>query len=377
MDINRENYEIYFLDYHEGRLGPGDVAELLIFLEANAEFKDEFENYEIILVAPDISVSFDGKASLKKNDVPATGPIKISNCETYFIADSEGLLTPAEQKQLSAFFKLHPELKADYQLYQKLHLQPDLNITFPSKARLKRSILSSHSFYYYSLAAAASLALLLSVFMNPGTRHASELAETKEPTIKTSSTISPKTPEISKAEQSNLAPAKNTVIVSDSQKTAAISQALAIAETHSQERAPVNRISAVPCAAIISRDLVELKYTFIRQSKQKPATFSNLYDQLNLADRMKNDPVLAPIASSPKNVLRSGFKKLGNIFTGKEAPAESNTINFWTLADLGISGYNLLTDKGLRLLTQSNEKGKVMAYALKGDEFEYTRKRNK
>jgi hypothetical protein len=92
---------------------------------------------------------------------------------------------------------------------------------------------------------------------------------------------------------------------------------------------------------------------------------------------MKNEPVFTPVASSPKNVLRSGIEQLGNVFTGKDVAVDRKTINIWTIADLGITGYNLLTDKDLKLLTQYNDKGQVEAYALKGDEFEIERKLKK
>ena len=92
---------------------------------------------------------------------------------------------------------------------------------------------------------------------------------------------------------------------------------------------------------------------------------------------MLNEQKLKPVASSPKIMLHAGLAKLAGIFTGKETPSNRSTINFWTLADLGVSGYNLLTDNDLKLLTQSNARGKVVAYTLKGDEFEFIRIKNK
>ena len=154
-------------------------------------------------------------------------------------------------------------------------------------------------------------------------------------------------------------------------------QSVPVAAINTSERLAVAEIQFIPSSGVSSRDLVETKYAFIRQSRMNPDIYINLFDQVKLADHMKNDPVYAPVASSPKNILRSGLKKLGSVFTGKDVPVDRNTINFWTLADLGISGYNLLTDRDLKLLTQSNEKGHVEAYALTGDEFEFARKLKK
>jgi len=379
MEINRENYEMYFLDYHEGRLEPGQVAELLVFLQANPQFREEFETYEDVLLVPDMSVSFYEKNSLKKNNAPDTGAINNTNYETYFIASTEGLLSPEEQKLLSAFLNLHSELKAGYEFYKKTHLEPDLKITFPAKARLKRSVLNMRRFYYYSLATAASLALLLSIYINTGIRQGPKLAVIKkESLVKASTTIAPKNQ--GKYQPGQVVPVpviNNKSIASKNSKISLLIQATKIAEANVPERFTVNEINILPCAGVTSRDLVEPKYAFIRQSRNGAVTYANLYDQVKLADHMKNDPVLAPVVSSPKNIIRSGVEKLGSVFTGKDVPVDRNKINFWTIADLGISGYNLLTDKDLKLLTQSNDKGQVEAYALKGDAFEFARKLKK
>ena len=69
MNINRHNYESFFLDYYEKKLSAVDVAELLIFLEKNYDLKDVFEEYENVLLDKE-SFSFPEKEILKKNIVP-------------------------------------------------------------------------------------------------------------------------------------------------------------------------------------------------------------------------------------------------------------------------------------------------------------------
>jgi hypothetical protein len=379
MEINRENYEIYFLDYHDGNLNPGQVAELLVFLEANPGFKEEFEAYDDILLVPDLTVSFSEKASLKKNNVPDSGIINLSNYENYFISQSEGLLSPKEVLLLEAFLKNHPELNADYELYQKVHVLPDNTITFPAKSKLRRSVLNTRRFLYSSLAAAASLALLFSIYIINGNKTETELMAVQESTTnKMSSNIRPKAQRKSQPENSITAADNNKKDIAFKNLTERTSTPTNIdSKANTTERVAVAEVRSVKCSGVVSRDLVEPKYAFIRQSKNCPAKYTQLFDQVKLADHMKNEPAFTPVSSSPKNVLRSGLEKLGSVFTGKEVPVDRNVINFWTIADLGISGYNLLTDKDLKLLTQSNDKGQVEAYALKGDEFEIERKLKK
>ena len=378
MNINRENYEMYFLDYYEGQLKSGQVAELLVFIEEHPELKEEFEDYESILITPNLSISYCGKTSLKKDNISDCGPINASNYETYFIGDTEKQLTPEELNWLAGFLKSNPGLESEYELYLNTRLQSDTHIQYPKKSGLKRSIFNTRKFYYFTLTVAASIALLFTVFMNSGTKQGPVLAVqqkslgiTPVPNNKKNQAI----PLQNNSDQSfaPITKSASNAVVPDQIPV----QALAGNEQHLEDRNSVTKIQARLEARITSRDIVEPKYIFIRQSKNNPETYANLYDQINLAERMQNEQVLAPVVNSPKTMLLAGLRKLGGIFTGKEAPSSRSSVNFWTLANLGINGYNLLTDKDLKLLTQANDSGKVVSFALKGEEFEFTRLQNK
>lgn len=378
MNINRNNYELFFLDYHEGRLEPGQVAELLVFLESHPELQEEFEDFEDITIAPDLSVSFADKSSLKKNNVIAAGPINASNYKTYFITAVENQLTKEEQLWFAGFLGNNPGLSGEYELYLSTRLEPEMLIQYPGKAGLKRSVLNTRRFYYYALSTAASLALLFAVFMYSETKQEPILTARQKtltvPSAKNKNEIQAFPPkEVSKQASASKTNRTGNTLKTDQQQYGA----LAYVETHYRERKEITGIRSRSDAFVSSRNIVKAEYTFIRRNRNRTGTYSNLYDQINLAERMQNEQVLAPVVSSPKSIFSSGLHKLTGIFTGREAPSNLTTINFWSLAELGISGYNLLTDKDLKLLTQSNDSGKVVSYALKGDEFEFIRQQNK
>ena len=67
--INKHNYEAFFLDYYEKNLSTEEVAELMLFLENHPNLKEEFEDYEEIILEPDTTVIFENKNSLKKNSL--------------------------------------------------------------------------------------------------------------------------------------------------------------------------------------------------------------------------------------------------------------------------------------------------------------------
>ncbi len=46
----------------------------------------------------------------------------------------------------------------------------------------------------------------------------------------------------------------------------------------------------------------------------------------------------------------------------------------WEIADAGLTGFNILSNKNIKLNKDRDEFGKVTSYALAGDSFEFKRK---
>ena len=93
MSINKNNYEAFFLDYHEGNLSPQQVADLLLFVEQHSEYREEFESFENVTLDDLIDVSFEDKESLKKE-------ITLLNREEYFIRSVENTLNITKTSNL-------------------------------------------------------------------------------------------------------------------------------------------------------------------------------------------------------------------------------------------------------------------------------------
>ena len=136
MNINKNNYEAFFLDYHEGNLSPQQVADLLLFVEQHPELKEEFECFENVTLDDLSSVSFEGKASLKKE-------ITLDNREEYFIRNVEGTLTSAEKNILDSFIKQHPQFLPELELFKKTIVSADASIVFENKESLKRTAVTT------------------------------------------------------------------------------------------------------------------------------------------------------------------------------------------------------------------------------------------
>ena len=111
MNINKSNYESWFLDYYEGNLSALQVAELFLFIEQNSSFKTEFELFYPVKLTSSKDEIFETKEELKRN------VITISNIDYYLIGELENELNLQEKIKLKDFRKLHPELEKDRSLY--------------------------------------------------------------------------------------------------------------------------------------------------------------------------------------------------------------------------------------------------------------------
>lgn len=158
MNINKSNYESWFLDYYEGTLAAEKVAELFLFLEQYPEFKNEFESFAQIKL-PKTEEVFSFKDSLKKNTITAT------NYNDYLIADLEGDLNLQERVALKSFMASHPELEKEKLLFSKTILQKE-GVNYPAKDELKKPVIVTHKKNTSILwvAAAAMILLLIGVY---------------------------------------------------------------------------------------------------------------------------------------------------------------------------------------------------------------------
>ncbi|MCF8334935.1 MAG: hypothetical protein K9I47_12350 [Bacteroidales bacterium] len=165
MRITRANYEVYFVDYFDGRLSEEAKEELMRFLEAHPDLKEEFYNFdENVALQADSDATFPKKEALKKQETAKTKP-DAENWEAWFIAYAEGDLNNEEQQQSNRFLQENPSLRKEFLLYQKLSLKADPEIRYPGKRKLRKNQRKRTRFIRYaSFAAAAAVVLLAGVF---------------------------------------------------------------------------------------------------------------------------------------------------------------------------------------------------------------------
>ncbi len=135
--ININNYEAYLLDYYEGRLDAKFIEELKAFVIMHPELNIDLE--QSLIYIDNEPKDIINKTTLYKFD------------EDTIIAYVEAVATDNEKTKINNSLQDNAWLQKEIGLYQKTRLQPDYNITFNDKEKLKKRPI----YFLYSRIAAA------------------------------------------------------------------------------------------------------------------------------------------------------------------------------------------------------------------------------
>jgi len=163
MKININNYELFVIDYLEGKLDAIKTKEMQAFLLVHPYIARELEGFDELVLSEDWPVQMDKdiKAALKNPEIIPTDQIDENNYENVFAAQLEGDLNPEEQKDLEVFLKENPFLLNEYQQSQLLKIRADKSIVFKYKEQLKKKDTTLRLLYYWAASIAAIVLLSL------------------------------------------------------------------------------------------------------------------------------------------------------------------------------------------------------------------------
>jgi hypothetical protein len=137
MNINRHNYEEYFLLYVDNELNIAQRKTVESFIAENPDLKAELEVLQESVLPADESIVFSHKESLLRTSF-APNPVNDSNCEEYFVLYADDELTNQEKDLVEQFVYRNPQHQASFELIQQVKLMPDTSIVFPDKYALYR-----------------------------------------------------------------------------------------------------------------------------------------------------------------------------------------------------------------------------------------------
>jgi hypothetical protein len=154
MNINRNNYEEYFLLYADNELSQVERKVVEIFVQENIDLKEEFLMIQMTLNLPDKEIKLSDKSFLQKEVAPF---INENNYEEVFVLYHDNELPIAERTEVDNFIADHAGLKAEFELLGKITVAPDLLVSFPDKKSLYKKEKSGRVvpiFFWRSMAAA-------------------------------------------------------------------------------------------------------------------------------------------------------------------------------------------------------------------------------
>ena len=63
MKVNRNNYEVWMIDYFDGKLNASEIADLMAFIEVHEDIREEFELFSNeTLDKEEVTFSIEGQA---------------------------------------------------------------------------------------------------------------------------------------------------------------------------------------------------------------------------------------------------------------------------------------------------------------------------
>jgi len=161
MKINRNNYEIFFIDFYDGKLTDAQQLEMDVFLKNNPDLKEEFEEFENITLEKS-AIAYAPKQDIKRPEIIEVSGITEENYEETFIAWYENDLDANEKATLLSFLEANPHLEKEFQSHALLLLKKE-DIVFGDKESLKKR--AYVGFYWYGAAAALLVFLALGFFL--------------------------------------------------------------------------------------------------------------------------------------------------------------------------------------------------------------------
>ena len=173
MKITRDNYEIWFLDYLEGRLDRKGTEEVQLFMVQHPDLADELESLSPALQTNQF-ITFQGKEFLKKELFEDNEFL-----ENTAIAALESDLTHEELSSFEKWVSKNPESRKLIKNLENTRLKPNLSISYPGKERLKEKTTVITGWYKIS-AAAATLLLALLLLIPGKKREEQKFASTVE-----------------------------------------------------------------------------------------------------------------------------------------------------------------------------------------------------
>ncbi len=166
MKINKQNYEIFFIDYLDNNLSKIKLKELNEFLEKNPELSNELnelKNFNLKDLSEE-NIVFEEKNILKKNYISEDKEISKEDFENLCVANLENDITKTLKNELKNHINNDVNKKKEFLLFQKIKFIPNKKIIFNGKNELKK--IFSYANGRYIFMTISSIAAIFLIFFS-------------------------------------------------------------------------------------------------------------------------------------------------------------------------------------------------------------------
>jgi hypothetical protein len=135
MNIDRHNYEEYFLLYVDNELTVEQKTQVDVFVMENPDLEEELVMLQQSKLIPDHAIVFDKKHLLIKEE--NNSPIDLNNYTEWLLSYIDNELNEDEKTAVEKFAVIHPHVNQELNLFQQTKLQSE-RIVFANKEVLYR-----------------------------------------------------------------------------------------------------------------------------------------------------------------------------------------------------------------------------------------------
>jgi hypothetical protein len=364
MDITRNNYELYFLDYFEGALDTVQVDLLMAFLEAHPDLKDEFESFRMVTLSDDQAVNLGDKGFLKKELITP------ENSDHFFAAYVEGDLNAAQRSETEAFVAASPGMGRELELMKKTVLTPDTSIQFPRKSALKHHTLGMMTQKLWRVTSVAAAVLIMAGLFftwNPGDSRRDMLVTLPAPfealdpwplpaeRTPTPDAVAPQ-PE-SPVATPTPSPARRQPVVSPVMPEPLLASRLS---------AKSSGVLAAP--AVSTQETVSPRSEFAYWSAV--GRQDDYFGEEPMAPSGQQPSRASALASLALNRLQ---RSIPDEVREVEEQISGGRLSLWDIAGMGLASISNATGISLNVEQERDESGRLVQFAV-GDAFEYRRR---
>jgi hypothetical protein len=341
MEIDRSNYEIWFIDWLDGNLNSFQVEQLKFFLNENPDIQEELNDLNSLNLAPSLS-TYPYKEHLKKS------PSEISQlqfeflCAAYLENDSSDI----QNSELMEIVNSYPDRKKTFNLMMKTRLAP-ARMTYKHKNRLRKQTVVQKviRLSIIGLSTAAAIALVIITYsVLPG--NTSLKTGNSARSFLADSTLQSSSPVI----------ATNRIIIDSTS---------IIAERKGEKRpASLHRLNPVitnsDLAIAVSDDSVITKIDQQGISVNKVPVFA----QVDLNKEIPGNTLVA--SNTSIYIPEDGRSKIGRFISRtfrekllKEKTPPDSPLKGYEIAEAGVSGLNKLFGWEMALDKKNDENGQL------------------